>query len=150
MWPTEASYVALASVLLDCLHIWSQSDGLYMLWKALQDDLIVSKSSFGSQSTPYNVSRALFWAHEGRYSNSVQALTSTGVADKNDDSAFQELLECHPTSDPPTFPPESASLTVDESACLKGFPRGASSGTSGLHAQNLLDVISGHTTSSFC
>ena len=123
MWPTEASYIALASVLLDCLHIWSQSDGLYMLWKALRDDLIVSKSSFGSQSTPHNVSQALFWAHEGRYSNSVQALTSTGVADKNDDSAFQELLECHPTSDPPTYPaPVSASLTVNESAVIRCSP----------------------------
>ena len=142
----------LASVLLDCLHIWSQSDGLCMLWKALQDDLIVSESSFGSQSTPYNVSQALFWVREGRYSNAVQALTSTGVAYKNDDLAFQELLERHPTSDPPTCPaPESASLTVDESAvirCLKEFPRGTSPGASGLRAQHLLDVISGHTTSS--
>ena len=64
-----------------------------MLWKALQDDLLARKSSVASQSTPYNVSRVLFWAREGRYSNAIHATTSTGVADKNDDSAFQELLE---------------------------------------------------------
>jgi len=100
----------------------------------LQDELLVSKSSITSQSTPYNVSRALFWVCEGRYSNAIQALTSTGVADKNDDSAFQELLEHHLKFDLPCCStPESFSLTVDESAvvvCLKGFPRGTSPGAS--------------------
>ena len=98
-----------------------------MCWKSLQDDLCVRKSTSGPQTKSYNVSRALFWAREGRYSNAVQSLTSTGVADKNDDCAFQELIERHPTSDPPSCSaPKSASLVVDESAvlmCLKGFPR---------------------------
>jgi len=57
-----------------------------------------------------------------------------------------------PKSDLPSCSaPESASLTVDESAvvmCLKGFPRGTSPGASGLHAQHLVNVISGHTTPS--
>ena len=35
-------------------------------------------------------------------SNAVHSLISRGVADKSDDSAFQQLLECHPTSDPPS------------------------------------------------
>ena len=84
----------LASVLLDRLHLWSQPDSLYNLWKALQDDLHVSRSSHCIQSSKHNISRALFWAREGRYSNAVQSLTSTGVADKNDDlAAFQELLQ---------------------------------------------------------
>ena len=42
-------------------------------------------------------------------------------------------------------------MTVDECAvirCLKGLPRGTSPGASGLRAQHLLDVISGHTISS--
>ena len=73
------------------------------------------------------------------------------MADKNDVSAFQELLEHHPKSDLPSCSaPESASLTVDKSAvvmCLKGFPRGTSPGVSGLHVQHLVDVISGRTTS---
>ena len=94
----------------------------------------------------------MFWAREGRYSNAVQSLTSTGVADKNDDSAFQELLHRHPVSDQPSCSaPKTASLVVDESAvlaCLKGFPRGTSPGASGLRAQHLLDAVSGHTAPS--
>jgi len=113
---------------------------------------LVRKSSITSQSTPYNISQALLWARKGRYNNAIQALTSTGVADKNDDSAFQELLERHPKSDLPCCSaPESFSLTVNESAVvvrLKGFPRGTSPGASGLRAQHLVDVIGGHTTSS--
>ena len=125
---------------------------LYNLWKALQDDLHVSRSSHCIQSSKHNISRALFWAREGRYSNAVQSLTSTGVADKNDDLAFQELLQRHPVSDPPSCSaPKTASLVVDESAvliCLKGFPRGTSPGASGLRAQHLLDAVSGHTAPS--
>ena len=50
----------LASVLLDHLHLWSQPDGLYNLWKALQDDLHVSRSIHCIQSSKHNISRALF------------------------------------------------------------------------------------------
>ena len=126
---------------------------MYNLWKALKDDLHVSRSSHCIQSSKHNISRALFWAREGRYSNAVQSLTSTGVADKNDDlAAFQELLQRHPVSDPPSCSvPKTASLVVDESAvliCLKGFPRGTSPGASGLRAQHLLDAVSGHTAPS--
>ena len=142
----------LPSVLLDRLHLWSQLDGLYNLWEALQDDLHVSRSSHCIKSSKHNISRALFWAREGRYSNAVQSLTSTGVADKNDDLAFQELLQRHPVSDPPSCSaPKTASLVVDESAvliCLKGFPRGTSPGASGLRTQHLLDAVSGHTAPS--
>jgi len=137
---------------MECLHTWSQSDGLRTLWKSLQDDLCVGKSTGSPQTTSYNVSCALIWARESWYSNAVQLLTSTGVAYKNDDSAFQELLEHHPTSDPPTISAlESASLTFDESAvlmCLKGFPRCTSPGASCSLAQHILYVVSGHTTSS--
>ena len=75
------------------------------------------------------------------------------MADKND-LAFQELLQRHPVSDPPSCSaPKTASLVVDESAvliCLKGFPRGTgtSPGASGLWAQHLLDAVSGHTAPS--
>ena len=47
----------LASVLLDRLHLWSQPYGLYNLWKALQDDLHVSRSSHCIQSSKHNISR---------------------------------------------------------------------------------------------
>ena len=109
--------------------------------------------SNGSQkSSNHNISRALFWALEGRYGNAVQCLTSTSVADKNDDLAFQELLQCHPGSDSPTCSaPKSASLDVDECAvsmCLKGFSRGTSPDGSGLYSQHLLDAVICHTTPS--
>jgi len=74
------------------LRTWFQPDGLYTLWKTFLYDLHVSKSIGGPQNMLYNVSQALFWAREGRYNNAVQLLTFSGVADKNDDSAFKSCL----------------------------------------------------------
>jgi len=45
-------HYVLALVLLDRLHVWSQPDGLSILWKSLQDD-IREKSN---QSSTHNVS----------------------------------------------------------------------------------------------
>jgi len=50
----------LGSILLDRLHLWSQPDGLYNLWKALQDDLHVSRAKHSFQSSKHNISRAFF------------------------------------------------------------------------------------------
>ena len=61
-------HFVLASMLMERLHIWSQSDGLYILWKTLQNYLCGGKSTGSHQSAAYNVSRTLFWAHQGRYS----------------------------------------------------------------------------------
>jgi len=105
----------LTSVLLDRLHVWSQPDSLPTLWKSLQDDLCFHSNN-SQKSSNHNISHALFWACEGRYSNTVQSL-SMDVTDKNDDLAFQELLQRHPVSDPPACSaPKSASLVVDECA----------------------------------
>ena len=113
----------------------------------MQDD-ISDNSNHNLQSSTHTISRALVWAREGRYSNAIQSFTSTGVADKNDDLAFQELLQRHPASDTPACSaPTSSSLIFDESAvlvCLKEFPRGTSPGGSGLHAQHLLNAVTGH------
>ena len=46
----------LVSILLDHLHLWSQPDDLYNLWKALQDDLYVSRSNHSIQSSKHNIS----------------------------------------------------------------------------------------------
>jgi len=92
----------------------------------------------------------LFWAREGRYSNAHQSLSSQGVAGHNDDSAYEDLLDRHPSSQCPdvgVVPPKPA-LTVDDSmvlSCLRAFPKGTSPGASRLRAQHLLDVISGST-----
>jgi len=45
---------------MERLHTWSQSDGLHTLWKSLQNDLWIGKSTGGPQTTSSNVSHALF------------------------------------------------------------------------------------------
>jgi len=115
------------------------------------DDLNSFKPSRITACNDFNKSWALHWAREGRDSNTLQALTSTGVADHDDDGAYRELLKCHPISPCPDSNdfPSAPSVTVDESmvlmCCLKGFPKGASPGASKLHAQHLLDAVSGST-----
>ena len=64
-------------------------DGLYNLWKALKDDLHASQSIRGNQPSKHSISCALFWAHEGRYGNTVH---SFDIADKSDNVAFEEHL----------------------------------------------------------
>jgi len=139
----------IGSTLLDRLHVWSQSDGLKSLWSSLQDDLKGSKP-VKSSSGDFHKSRALYWAHEGRYSNALQALNSAGVAGFDDDDAFQDLLKRHPPSPcpEPTDSTSHSSFIVDESmvlSCLRGFPKGTSPGASKLRAQHLLDAVAGST-----
>jgi len=85
---------------------------------------------------------------EGRYSNALQALSSQGVASRDNDSAYQELLNRHPSSLCPDIGEISSKpLTVDESMvlkCLQAFPKGTSPGASKLRA-HLLDAITGTT-----
>ena len=120
------------------------------LWSLLQDDLKVSKPTRPALGDEFCKSRALFWAREERYSNTLQALNSVGVAGHNDDSAYQDLLKRHPYSSCPNdFSPNKTAFTVDESlvmACLLAFPKGTSPGASKLRAQHLLDAIAGSTT----
>jgi len=73
-----------------------------------------------------------------------------GVADHDDDGAYQELLKHHPTSPCPDSSdfPSVPYVTVNESmvlTCWKGFLKGISPGASKLRAQHLLDVVSGST-----
>ena len=139
----------MSSVLLDRLHLWSQPDGICCLWASLQDDLRDRKPK-GESCSSFRKSRALFWAREGRYSNALQALSSQGVAGFDDDSAYNELLNRHPSSPCPDTDVMSSdpALTVDESmvlSCLRAFPKGTSPGASKLRAQHLLDAIAGST-----
>lgn len=67
----------------------------------------------------------MLWGREGRLDYAVQSITSSGVANKDDDMAFEELLQEHPVSDLPfCLAPMKAFLVVEESValtCLKGF-----------------------------
>jgi len=139
----------MSSVVLDSLHLWSQPGGIRTLWYSLLNDLKVSKSARRSSDGSCRA-RALFWAREGRYSNALQSLSSQGVASHDNDSAYQEFLNRHPSSLCPEISEVSSkSMTVDESMvlkCLKAFPKGTSPGASKLRAQHLLDAITGTTT----
>ena len=140
----------ISSILLDHLHTCSLSDGVKILWSSMWDDLKNAKPSWITACNEFNKSRTLYWARKGRYNNSLQALTSTGVAGHDDDSAYQDLLKRHPTSPCPDSNdfPSAPSVTVDDSmvlSCLKGFPKGTSPGASKLHAQHWLDAVSGST-----
>ena len=106
--------------MLDRLHLWSLSDGLTSLWCSLQKDLKASKPVKPPSSSEFNKSRALFWAREGRYSNALQALNSVGVAEYNDNDAYQDLFKRHPSSPSPTNTTLNpiSSLTVNESMVL--------------------------------
>jgi len=139
----------VSSVLLDRLHMWSLSDGVKSLWSLLQEDIKVSKPVKPTSSEEFSKSRALFWAHEGRYSNALQALKSVRVAGHDDNNAYQDLLKRHPCSSCPSITsPSQSSLTVNESVvltCIHAFPKGTSPGASKLRAQHLLDAITGST-----
>jgi len=138
----------MSSVILDRLHLWSQPGGIHTLWSSLLDDLKVSKPVRGPSDSSCRA-RALFWAREGRYSNALQTLSSHGVASHDNDSAYQELLNRHPSSLCPDISEVSSKpLTIDDSMvlkCLKAFPKGTSPGASRLRAQHLLDAITGTT-----
>ena len=86
---------------------------------------------------------ASYWTHKGRYSNALQALTSTGVTGYHDDDAHQELLKHHPTSPYPDSNYCGQFYMV--LSCLRGFPKGTILGASKLRAQHLLDAVSGST-----
>ena len=58
--------------------------------------------------------KTLFRAREGRHSNALQALSSQGVAGHDDDSAYQNLLNRHPSPFPDTNKVSSNSFIVDE------------------------------------
>ena len=141
-------HFVMSSVLLDRLHLWSQPGGIHALWSSLLDDLKVSKPARGPSDFSCR-SRALYWAREGRYSNVLQALLSQGVASHDNDSAYQELLNLHPSSlCPDVSEVSSKPLTVDDSMvlkCLQAFPKGTSPRASKLRAQHLLDAITGTT-----
>ncbi len=73
-----------------------------------------------------NVRRAKSMAQDGLYSKSIQALTSTDLANPSD-TILDEMKSKHPpASAPPDRPPPSA--TISESTVLKCFPKGSAPG----------------------
>ena len=129
------------------LRRWQQGD-ILSLWLEVRDEL----KSRPSMEQTSNVSRAnarrsLRLAREGRFSNALRALSSHGCASHDNETAMQELKNCHPEHVLPSWscdvPPP---LVVDKQSvlsALEGFPKGSSPGFSQLRAQHLLDAIKG-------
>ncbi len=95
--------------------------------------------------------RCLKFAREsGQYGKAVQALTSHGVADC-DEETIQILRDKHPHGSLPRMPVISAedgdiapfTVTKEEvQTALNSFPKGTACGRSGLRAAHLLDMLS--------
>ena len=78
----------MSSVLLNRLHIWNQSGGIYSFLNSLLDDLKVSNCHGGVSHGLYCKAHTLVWAREGKYNNALQALSSQGVAGHDGDSVY--------------------------------------------------------------
>ena len=137
------------SILFSLLCYWNvYTLGLslmdYTIWTTLQKDLCVNNPLVVLR-LHYIVQCFLrFWACEGRYSNAIELLTSTGVADKNDDSAFQKAAWMSPNFWSSLHFCSRVSFFdcwwITVLMRLKGFPWGTSPGVSGLCTQHILDA----------
>ncbi|GKA40940.1 hypothetical protein Tco_0733533, partial [Tanacetum coccineum] len=85
---------------------------------------------------------------DGHYTTAVRVLSSYGVAPYND-ATLEDLKTKHPFKPPPSLPHisidhhylvASPAVVLDR---IKSFPHGTSCGRDGLHAQHLMDYLSG-------
>ncbi|GJZ71648.1 hypothetical protein Tco_0635499 [Tanacetum coccineum] len=85
---------------------------------------------------------------DGHYTTAVRVLSPFGVAPYND-ATLKDLKTKHPFKPPPSLPQISIDhhhLVASPAVVLdiiKSFPRGTSCGRDGLHAQHLMDCLSG-------
>ncbi len=92
-----------------------------------------------------NVRHAKSMAQDGLYSKSIQALTSTGLANPSD-TILDEIKSKHPQGPPASAPPDPPppSATISESTvlkCSKSFPKGSAPGPSGLRPSHLQEAV---------
>ncbi len=92
-----------------------------------------------------NVRRAKSMAQDFLYSKSIQALTSTGLANPSD-TILDEMKSKHPQGPPASAPPDPPppSATISESTvlkCSKSFPKGSAPGPSGLRPSHLREAV---------
>ena len=116
----------------------------------IKDCLLSSWSSKRILHAPY-VHRALHWARLGQLGIAIKAMSSSGVADHEDELVQDEILKRHPKgpvlldADLPDLTP---AITVTDHLvlkALKAFRKGSSPGGFQLRAQHLLDAVSGFT-----
>ena len=87
-------------------------------------------------------SRALYWAREGRYSNSLQALNSFAGPMMDDDDAFRDLLTCHPPSPCPDLNSNSTVMVDESYPAYVGFQRVLVQGLPNFRLSISLTVVS--------
>ena len=135
-------------MLKSCLKIWQSQGGIIKLWEEIQG---LPAHSSTSNSPSISTTRALHWARLGRLGNAIKAMSSSGVADPEDELVQAEILKRHPKgpvlldADLPDLTP---AITVTDHLvlkALKAFPKGSSPGGFQLRAQHLLDAVSGFT-----
>ena len=82
------------TLLKNHLKLWQSEGGILKLWKELES-LSASPTLYSSNS-PTATNRALHWARMGHHGKAIQALSSSGVANPDDDSVQAEILKRHP------------------------------------------------------
>ncbi|CAI8046120.1 hypothetical protein GBAR_LOCUS25494, partial [Geodia barretti] len=92
-----------------------------------------------------NATRARRAVEDGQYRKAIQSLTSMGLALASSD-VFNEMLEKHPSVDPPTIPetppPNPIVVSVEQLVgALRSFPAGSAPGPSGLRANHLKEAV---------
>ena len=131
------------------LKIWQSQGGIIKLWEEIQG---LPAHSAISNSPSISTTRTLHWARLGRLGNAIiKAMSSSGVADPEDELVQAEILKRHPKgpvlldADLPDLTPV---ITVTDHLVLKAlmaFPKGSNPGGFQLRAQHLLDAVSGFT-----
>jgi hypothetical protein len=147
--PYESSQsTSLVSIIARRLHSW-ESGG----WRELWDECMASErptqsapSTDESRQKIRNRVRCLKLARLGRYSDSVKALSSLGVASRND-TVINELKKLHPSGPLPNVEvdfPNVTPVTVTPDVVaqsLFSFKTGTAAGGSGLKVEHLKSVV---------
>ena len=132
----------IITIQLDRLHVWSQPDGLYNLWKALQDDFHVSHSLHNAQSTKHNCNVSLgTWRKVMLCSPLLPLVLLIRTMMWHFKSWLKGILFLiHLLAKDCLF--SCRWIYCTDNQCLKDFPYGTSSGASGLRVQHLLLCLS--------
>lgn len=128
------------------------SDGCVSLIESLlSDNDLLSKHKVLSTNTNQddnNLRLCRRKLSQGSYTAAIRVFTSNGVAPFNE-ATLSDLQLKHPSASPPvlhvaTFEVDAASASTDMVLnTIKSFSKGTTCGRDGLHAQHLLDALSG-------
>lgn len=131
---------------------WRDSDGCVSLVLDLlsANDLLSKHKVLSKNKNPDDISLKLCRRKlsQGSYTAAIRVLTSNGVAPSTD-ATLSDLQLKHPLAPPPVLP--TVTFEVDAASAssdmvlnrIRSFSRGTACCRDGLHAQHLLDALSG-------